>query len=188
MADDRTIARRYARAFLELAQEAHTVDALAADLDRALAGVNANDRQLFDALCNPVFTVDERSHVLSQVLPKLGVTPLTGNLLKVLLEKGRFSSLPEVVTLFHGFADEQAGRARVTVETAEPMSAQLEAEVRASLEKVTGKTVVLETKVVPALIGGIVARVGDTVYDASVRTRLLDIKHRLLTTRTPAEA
>ena len=104
-----------------------------------------------------------------------------------MLDKGRLSSLPELVEAYREMADAKAGRARVAVETAEPLSAELEAEVRKSLEKVTGKTVILDVSVNTALIGGMVARVGGKVYDASVRARLEQLRQTLL--RTPlAEA
>ena len=64
----------------------------------------------------------------------------------------------------------------------------MESEVRIALEKITGKQVVLQPNVDEALIGGLVARVGGTVYDASIRTRLNDIKQRLTSTQVPAEA
>jgi len=185
---DRSIARRYARAFIELADEAGAIEAVGADLDKALASFRANDDQLFAPLSNPVFTREERLGVLQAVAPRLGVGDLTRNLLFVLLDKGRFGLLPEVGQVFHDYADERAGRVRVLVQTAAPLTPQLETEVIAALQKATGKDVIIETQVDERLIGGIVARVGSVVYDASIRTRIENIKQRLLSTRTPAQA
>ncbi len=185
---ERTIARRYARAFVEIAQESGAVEALGADLDKVLAVALAHEGRLLAVLSNPVFTIDERRAVLQGIVPRLGVGQMTSNLLFVLLEKGRFGLLPEVAAMYHGYADEHAGRVRVTVETAEPLTAQLESEVIASLERLTGKQVIVETQVDPTLIAGIVARVGSRVYDASLRTRLENIQQRLLSTRIPAQA
>lgn len=185
---DRTIARRYAQAFIELAEEAGSIDATGAELDKLMHILDASDGRVFTVLSNPVFTRDERKRVLDAVSPRLGVSELTRNLLFVLNDKGRMALLPEVVQLYHGFADARAGRVRVLVETAEPLTPQLEAEVIAALEGVTGKDVVIETQVDPTLIGGLVARIGSVVYDASIRTRLENIKQRLLSARTPAQA
>jgi F-type H+-transporting ATPase subunit delta len=185
---DRSIARRYARAFIDLAEEAKEVAQAGSELTKALETLRSSDGALLDALSNPVFTLEERRGVLEQVAPRLKVGHLTRNLLFVLLEKGRFRLLPQVVELYNGYADEKAGRARVLVETAEPLTPQLETEVIAALQQVTGKHVLIETRVDPSLIGGMVARVGGTVYDASVRTRLQNIKQRLLSATTPAEA
>ncbi len=184
---DRTIARRYASAFLEVAAERDAVDQLLGDLERLSELALAHDGMLLHALSNPVFLVDERRNVLIEVLKRAKAVSLTRNLAHLMLDKGRLSSLPELVEAFREMADAKAGRARVHVETAEALSSELEDEVRATLHKVTGKTVILEVSVNPALIGGMVARVGGKVYDASVRARLENLRQNLL--RTPiAEA
>ena len=185
---DRKVARRYAKAFLSAAEEVGATDALLADLLRFQAAAAQNDRELFRALANPVFTLDERKAVLDVVVLKLGVHPLTCNLLMVLLDKGRFAELHFLAEEYHAMADVRAGRARVSVETATPMGRVLEDAVRAALERVTGKQVILETRTNPDLIGGMVARVGSKVYDASVRARLDDIRQRLIHSQAPAEA
>ena len=185
---DRTIARRWVRAFIELAAEQDLVDRLGADL--ALLGeiAQSDGQLLFHTLCNPVFTLDERRRVLDAVLAKLELHQLTANLFRLMLEKGRFETLFDLVSQYADEADARSGRVRVVVETAEPLTPQLEVEVRAALERVTGKTVSLETRIDPTLIGGMVARVGDTVYDASLRTRLQNLKHALISAQLPAEA
>jgi F-type H+-transporting ATPase subunit delta len=185
---DRSIARRYAKALIDVAGEANQVEAITNDLARLAEASRNNGGELFHALSNPVFTVDERKHVLDAVLSRLGVQRTTRNVLMLLLDKGRFNALPEVAEEYAAMADSRANRARVVVETAEPMSPQLEAEVRASLERVTGKAVVLQTRVNPDLIGGMVARVGSKVYDASIRARLEDIRQKLVRAQLPAEA
>jgi F-type H+-transporting ATPase subunit delta len=98
------------------------------------------------------------------------------------------STLPDMLDLYSAAADELNGRVRVRVSTAEPLTAEMTAEVKLALQKITGQDVVLDTHTDEALIGGLVARVGGTVYDASIRTRLNDIKQRLLTAQIPAEA
>lgn len=183
---DRAIARRYAKAFLELAEESGKVDTIGAELDRILGGDHGGP--LYAALANPAFTLEERRAVIDAIAPRLGLSQLTKNLLCILLEKGRTSLLHEVVGQYREFADEKANRVRVTVEAAEPLSPALQGEVKAALEKVTGKAVVMDVQVDPSLIGGIVARVGGRVYDASVKTRLELIKQRLLSAHTPAQA
>ena len=185
---NRSVARRYARAFLELAAEQGEVAEIDQDLEGASKAFQAEGAPLFAVLANPIFTLQERQAILAEVLPQLGLRPLTRSLLQLILEKGRFSLLHEIAEIYTAYADERAGRARVLVTTAEPLTPQLEAEVRAALEKVTGKEVIMDTRVDPDLIGGMVARVGDKVFDASVHTRLQNIKQRLLGGRAPAEA
>jgi F-type H+-transporting ATPase subunit delta len=177
---DRALARRYARAFIEIAEESGSIDRLGAELAQVVSAVRSADDLLFDALKNPVFTLDERGRVLDEVMPRLGAGPVVANLLRLLLQNGRFGLLPLVQDEYRVDADERAGRVRVLVSTAEPMSPQLEAEVRSALSGVTGKTVELDTQVDPSLIGGIVARVGGKVYDASVKNRLDVLRATLL--------
>ena len=188
MAADPQVAQRYARAFMEIGDEAGVIGRLATDLRQLVAVMNAHGGMLLASLSNPVFTLDERRGVLNTVLERVSLHPMTVNLSQLLLDKNRFAALPDIAETFAREADARAGRIRVTVQTAEPLTGPLEAEVRAALERVTGKSVILETEVAAALIGGMVARVGGTVYDASIRTRLENIKNRLLAAQPAAQA
>ena len=185
---DRTIARRWARAFIDLADEADKIDPMGEELQKALDAVQTGEGQALQVLSNPIFTHDERRNVLDRILGEIKLQGPTANMLRLLLDKGRFAELPAIVELYTDLADERAGRERVVVETAQPLTPQLEAEVRAMLEKVTGKTILLDARVRPELIGGLVARVGSKVYDASVKSRLHTLKNRLIAHQAPADA
>ena len=185
---DRVLASRYAEAFMDLVQEAGDVDGHVTDLRAAAADLLAHDAALFRVLCNPVFILEERRAVLTAALEAIGPRPLTRNLLHVLLDKHRIAILPDLVEACAEQADARSGRVKVRVDCAEPLSPQLEAEVRTALEGVTGRTVLLDTRVDASLIGGMVARVGGKVYDASLRTRLEDLKHRLINASILPEA
>ena len=173
-------ARRYAQALISVAEEIGAVDAVGADLERFVRSGEGDDRRMALVLESPVFTSEERGAILDQVLPKLGLHPLVANLIRLANDKRRMALLPGIAEAYRELADVRAGRQQVTVQTAEPLTPQLEAEVRAALESSTGKRVVLKTEVRPELIGGLVARVGDTVYDSSIRTRLEQMKQALL--------
>jgi F-type H+-transporting ATPase subunit delta len=174
---DRSLARRYARAFIEIAEESNQSEELGAS---ALTVFQAHNDMLLEALSNPVYTKTERSGVLEAILPKLNLAATVQNTLRLMLRNNRMALLPMVMEEFQTYADQRANLARVVVETAEPLTPQLEAEVRAALEAVTGKTVLIETRVKPELIGGVVARIGGKVYDASVQSRLANLKKALL--------
>lgn len=190
MAEAAAVAHRYAKALLELGQESGALDTIAADLDRFGRVLAQNDEQLFGVLCHPGLDPSDRQKVLGAVLERVGLHPLVANTLKLALEKGRFELVPAITAQVQELADEAAGRVRATVVTAEPISEALEAEVAAALTVSTKKQVVLTTEVDADLIGGLVIRVGDTVYDASVRYRLRDIKQKLLNQKLddPAQA
>lgn len=183
--DDRTIARRYAVAFIDLGRERDAIDQLLGDIERLVSLAEADGGRLLDALANPSFSVDERRGVLKDLLTRGKACSLSRNLCHLMLDRNRLGALPDVLEAFREMADEQANRARVQVETAEPLSPQLEAEVRAALERVTGKSVVLDLSVNPDLIGGMVARVGGKVYDASVRARLEHLRQTLTRAQLP---
>jgi F-type H+-transporting ATPase subunit delta len=181
---DPAIGRRYAHAFIEIADEAGRIDEFADELAKFVEIAKLDDALLYRALCNPVFTVEERRAVLEAVLKKVkGLDRLTQNLLRVLIEKHRFGALFDLEETFRTMADGRAGRVNVDLVTASPLTAQLEAELRAAFEKRTGMAVTLNASVDPSLIGGMVARVQGTVYDSSIKSRLQDIKQALLTTQ-----
>lgn len=185
---DTNAARRYARALVHLAAEDDQSDAISTDLARLVELLHGEGSELFEVLRNPAFTLAERAEVLQAVLPRLGVQPATRNFLLLLNERGRASLLPEIERIVREMLDERAGRIRVEVATVEPLTPQLENELRTAFESATGKTVVLDARIDPSLIGGLQARIGGRVYDASIRARLEDMKHRLINAPAAPEA
>jgi F-type H+-transporting ATPase subunit delta len=98
----------------------------------------------------------------------------------LLLDKGRIGSLPDIARAHRALVDEHAGRVRATVTTARPLDPALEARLKAALEKTSGKTVLLDKKEDPSIVGGLVTQLGDIVYDGSVRTQLQQLREQLL--------
>ena len=174
------VAQRYAQALIELGDEESLVDRFATDLGTFLALSEQEGVDLVGTLGHPAFTLDERQAVLEQVLGKLGLHIHIANFLRIVLEKGRFPALPQIVDAYIRNADALAGRVRATVTTATPLSASLESEVKAALESATGKTILVQSKVDPLIIGGVVAEVEGRVFDASLRSRLHALRNSLL--------
>lgn len=164
-----SIARRYAKALLEIARETNLVDRMGEDLARFARLVEG---QLASVMSNPVFTAQERKAVLEGVLPGQALHPTVANFLRLLMEKGRFDALPGIVREYRDLADQEAGRVRAVVTSATELSPATREQVAQALAQATGKKVVVETRIDPALLGGLVARVGSRVYDASLRSRL----------------
>ena len=113
--------------------------------------------------------------MLDAVLGRLGLNEIVGNFLRLVLDKGRMAFFDDMVRAYGELADEHAGRVRAAVVTARPVDDDLRAAVREALERATGRTVVVRYEVDANIIGGMVARVGDTVYDASVAGRLEEL-------------
>ncbi|MFZ5482325.1 MAG: ATP synthase F1 subunit delta [Myxococcota bacterium] len=165
-----SIARRYAKALLEIAREENQVDKIGEDLVRFARLVETTP--LGGVVANPSFTREERRAVLERVIPGSALHPRTVTFLKLLLDKDRFGAVADIAREYRALADAELGRVRATVTTAADLTPSNREQIVAALSHATGKKVVLETKVDPTLLGGIVARVGDKVFDASLRTRL----------------
>lgn len=185
---DAKVARRYARALVEIAVEDHTEDRVLVELQDFCAAIAADGKELRNALCSPMFSAEERIAVLSAVGPRLGLSKTTTNFLRLLAERGRVGLIDEVRRIYTTAMDERAGRVRVEIYTTDPLTPQREAGIRETFQQATGKTVVLDARIDKSLIGGLVARIGDRVYDASLRSRLEDIKRRLLNAPVSLEA
>ena len=175
-----SLARRYARALVSLGQEDRCVDALDADMATFSAALHQDDGLLSSALNNPGLTQDERRNVLERVLGTVHVHAHVRNLLRLLNDKSRFFAFDDIRRAYAEQADELAGRVRATVTTASPLGEAMRADVRAALGQSTGRTVIVTWSVDPSLLGGMVAQVGDKVFDASIRARLVELQQSLL--------
>ena len=176
---DGSLARRYARALLDLGREQDCIDQLGADLDTFAAVLDQDDAQLRNILNNPGLTTTERKNVVTAILGMLTLHQLSRNFINLLVDKSRLVVFDDIRRSYTEMADELAGRIRATVTTAAPADDSTADQIRKVLESTTGKTVLVDFLVDPDLIGGIVARVGDTVYDASIRARLQNLRETL---------
>ena len=174
-----SIGRRYAKALLSIGVATHSFDALGRELDRVADAIAAS-AELKNVLDNPVFPLSQRHRVLEDIARRLALSTSIKNLLLILLDRGRISALPDIARAHRELVDEQAGRARAVVTSAAPLDPAVEARLRGALEKQTGKTVLLDKKVDPSLIGGVVAQVGDLVFDGSVKHQLEKLRTELL--------
>jgi F-type H+-transporting ATPase subunit delta len=174
-----SLARRYARALLDVGIDKGTHEKLAGEIDDLAAAYSAS-RDLQEALTNPVFPRTQRRSVLEAVLARVGVSTETKNFSLLLLDRERVQVLPAIARELRIMVDEKVGRVRATVTSARPLPAEQVAQIQATLEKATGKKVALEKAEDPSLIGGVVAKLGDTVYDGSVRSQLERMREQIL--------
>ncbi len=173
-----SIARRYARALFSLAVETNRVEAWS-DALQALQAVIDGSPDLRDVLSNPVYSKEQRRAIVQQLAAALRLDEAPTSLLLLLGDRNRLGYLPSVVTAFREQADQQLGRLRARVTSAvalEPAAAQAMAD---KLSQATRAQVLLDRAVDPALLGGVVAQVGNLVYDGSVRTQLEDLRRTL---------
>ncbi len=172
------VARRYAEAFMAIAEEQKVLEAVAADL----AGIDATlkgSRDLRRLLTSPVVREGQKKAVF-RALWGTHVNPITMAFLVLLSHKQREGVLPVIIEEFRALHDRNLGVVGADVRTAVPLSAAQERDLNAQLMHSTGKTVRLRTSVDAALKGGLVVRIGDTVVDASVRHQLERLRERFL--------
>lgn len=173
-----TLAKRYARAILELATEQHQVDKVRSDL-ADFAAMWTTSPELQELYANPKFGAEARKAALTDVLARSAISPLARNSILYVADRGRLRALPDIVRSYTDLAEKQAGAVRAQVTSAAPLTEAYYAQLQRALEQATGKKVTIDRKTDPSLIAGVVTRVGDQVFDGSIRARLADLKETL---------
>jgi len=171
------VARRYAQALTQEAQSADQLDAVDADV-ALLAETLEGSRELRFALTSPVVSQPKKAAVLQGLFADK-VEPLTNRFLTLLVEKQRDGLIPEILDAYRALRDERTGTVDATVRTAKPLSAAERDGLQAALEARAGKTVRMQVVIDPALVGGLVVRIGDIVYDRSVKHQLETLRGQL---------
>ncbi len=169
------LARRYAKALFAVGKENDAYEAYNQTL-QGVAGLYTSTPEVADALTNPLYPIDVRQKVMVSLIDSMGVDKVPANFLNLLVEKKRADILPEIAEEFRMMVDEEKNISHGSVTSAVELSDELQAKIKAALEKLTGKQVELSTSVDPSLIGGIVAKVGDLVLDGSIKTQLAGLK------------
>ena len=174
-----SIARRYARALLDVATEAGRADAVSEQLT-SFAGSLSQSRELEDVLFNPAYSREQRAGIVEAILKSLGkVEPVLANTLRLLVDRNRLVYLPDIARLYRDMVDAQAGRLRGHVTSAVPLSAETLKQLSGTLQGLTRRDVVLEARVDPKVLGGVAAQVGSTLYDGTLRTQLEQMRREL---------
>ena len=173
-----SLARRYARALMLIGVEHGNYKRIGGDV-RALAAAHKSSSELRATLTNPAFPRDDREKILRAILQRLGAADITVNFTRLLLDRERVAAIPDISRELDAMIDEEIGRVAAVITSAAPLSADQESRVIGVLETITGKTIYAETRHDPQLLGGVIAEVGDVVYDGSLRTQLNQMRLRL---------
>ena len=173
-----TVARRYASALADVVLQRGEAREVQNEL-RAWADILRSNMNLREVFANPTIGLDQKRGVLKRLLEVAKPRPTTANFLKVLLQNQRIIELDEINRKFAEVLDDRAGVVAARVTTARPVAADTKQTVEAKLRSLTGKNVRVEFDTDSDIIGGIVTRIGSTIYDGSVRNQLEQIKEKM---------
>jgi F-type H+-transporting ATPase subunit delta len=168
---DSGMAGRYATALFELALEADSIDAVLANLQKFDA-LLAQSADLTRLVRSPVFGVDAQLKAVTAIIDRAGIAGLAAQFLKVLTRNRRLFAVRDVIRAYGALVARHKGEVTAQVTVAEPLSEARLKEINDTLNAVTGKDVRVDVKVDPAIIGGLIVKLGSRMVDSSLRTKL----------------
>jgi F-type H+-transporting ATPase subunit delta len=166
-----TVARRYATALADVAIERREEREVQNELDQWAAMMESSP-QLKEVFANPTIIHDQKRKVLEELIARSRVRGTTASFLRVLLKNQRLSQLRDIAARYSLVLDERGGMLAGSVTTAKPISEDLKKTLHETLSATTGRTVRLTFETDETIIGGLVARIGSTIYDGSVQSQL----------------
>ena len=166
-----SLAGRYATALFELARDERQIDAFSRSLD-ALESALLDSREFAGLVDSPLVDRDEAMKAFSALAPKLGLDPIASNFVGVLARNGRKRELRNVIRAFRRLAADHRGETTAEVITARPLNDDQVVRLKGQLRSRVGRDVNIEARVDPAILGGIVIKLGSEMIDASIRTKL----------------
>jgi F-type H+-transporting ATPase subunit delta len=173
------LGRRYARAIAELGREGGNLDALTTEFS-AIADLYAGSEELRDALDNPLVALEAKRNILRDLCAQMNTSTTTTHTVLLLGDRRRVRALPDIARALREARDAERGLVRAEIVSGRPLKADYADKLQRELERITGKKIVLEQRVDATLLAGVVARIGDTVYDGSLRARLDQAKIQML--------
>jgi len=174
-----TIANRYARALADVIVERHETNEVAKELidfERMMSEYP----QLRDVFASPVIATERKRAVLDELLARAGLRQTTANFLRLLLDNSRLHDLDRMLNALSSELDTRMNIVSAEVTTAREIGQQEKAALQSQLKTATGKEVRLQFRIDPAIIGGVVTRIGSLVYDGSIKNQLAQMKRELM--------
>ena len=172
------MAGRYATALFELAREANAIDAVKADVERFDALITES-ADLARLVRSPVFSADEQLHALTAVLDRAGIGGLAAQFLKLVTSNRRLFAVRDIIRGYRELVATHKGEATAEITVAETLKDDHIAALKSALKAISGKDVDLDIKIDPAIIGGLVVKLGSRMIDTSLRTKLNAIRHAM---------
>lgn len=174
----KAVAKRYARAILELAEEAGKLEEIGKQL-RSVLELIQGSRDLRSAFSNPAVSPQNKKAVFEELAPKLELHPLCANAIRLLICKDRMQYLETIVEVYEEAERKERGIVVADLLSARPLNEKQKAAMKQKLAEISGGNIELRCKTSPEIIGGLRARIGDTVYDGSIAHQLSLLRRRL---------
>lgn len=172
------LARRYAKALFSLGKEQGKTSDYS-EMLTAIASLYDGENGVGDALNNPLYPLDVRQKVMVKIAESVQADAIMTSFLNLLIEKKRADILPDIASELQVMVDKDQNISHGSIISAIELDQTLLDKIQATLEKLTGNKVILETQVDPSIIGGIIAKVGDLVLDGSIKTQLNGLKESI---------
>jgi len=172
------VARRYAKALFAIGKEVGKLEEISEQLN-AVASFLGSEPEIEEALESPVYPPDLKGQIVREILKAIAAGEELTKFMELLVEKRRIQAIKVIQKFYQELMDEEMGVVRAVVTTAVPMLDDLKEKLKEILAQVTGKEVVLELQEDPSIIGGVVAHIGDMVWDGSIRSQLQGFKESI---------
>jgi F-type H+-transporting ATPase subunit delta len=172
------VAGRYANVLFELAKEQKALESVAGDLNRFNEALDAFT-DLKRLVKSPVFTAEEQGRALAAILDQLKIDGLTKNFLLLVAKNRRLFATPDMIGAFRAMLARERGETSASVTAAAKLTEAQVSALKQALKAALGQEVMLEERVDPGLLGGLVVKVGSRMVDASLKTKLNSIKHAM---------
>ena len=173
-----SVSRRYARALFSLALEEGEHERIGEELESVAQTVQASGeaRALVEG---PRYTPAQRHALIDVLVQKLSLSPLLAKFLRLLVDRHRLAEISAIARSYGEMLDEKIGRVRATVTSARPLGDEDLRRVREALSAATRRTIILDSRSDPKIVGGLVTQVGPKVWDGSIRTQLERMRREL---------
>ncbi|MCF8054169.1 MAG: ATP synthase F1 subunit delta [Deltaproteobacteria bacterium] len=172
------VAKRYAKAFFEIAKEEGKLEAYYGELT-LFSSMAQSNKDLQEFFASPLFSEERKASLVCDLAQKLSLSQTSTNFLNLLVEKKRIEAVVAVQKSFEEMLDKELSKARVEVRTAFKLTDSALSKLQIGLEALTKKKVEMNIVEDPSLLGGIVVQIGDTLYDGSIKTQLNSISNLL---------
>ena len=174
----RSASLQYANALADIALEQGAAEPTAKQLS-AFGAVYAESAELRTFLASPAVTIEGKHAVIEKIIVRMGASKILRNFLFVIADHRRTALIPEIIATFQQVIRQRQGVAEAEISSAVELSAAQKKELAATLARLTGKKIETKYSLDPGLLGGAVVRIGDTIYDGSLRSRLNEMRARL---------